>query len=121
MRPGAAAYVPLRHTYGDAPTQLDFDVVMQRVIDMPRYGWHSMDTHLHFDRGEPENDRRIAQLLAAEDIELGHILAAKSAKRGSQSSSSRLSKTPLALGAPSPWGFRGGARSRLGCLMSGMI
>src|SRR5690242_1773538 len=42
------------------------DVVLQRVIDMPRYGWHSMDTHLHFDRGDAGNDHRIAQLLAAE-------------------------------------------------------
>src|SRR5262245_36761638 len=56
------------------------DVALQRIIDMPRYGWHSMDTHLHFDRGEPENDRRIAQLLAAEDVELGHILAERSHK-----------------------------------------
>src|SRR5260370_33446527 len=58
----------------------NYDAVLQRVIDMPRYGWHSMDTHLHFDRGEADNDHRIAQLLAAEDVELGHILAARSGK-----------------------------------------
>ena len=39
-----------------------------------------MDTHLHFDRGEAGADHRIAQLLAAEDVELGHILTAKSSK-----------------------------------------
>src|SRR6185436_4498135 len=58
----------------------NFEIVLQRVIDMPRYGWHTLDTHLHFDRGEPENDHRIAQMLAAEDVQLGHILAARSAK-----------------------------------------
>src|SRR5207247_3003523 len=35
---------------------------------------------LHFDRGEAEGDHRIAQLLAAEDVQLGHILAARSGK-----------------------------------------
>ncbi|HTM47443.1 MAG TPA: CehA/McbA family metallohydrolase [Bryobacteraceae bacterium] len=59
-------------------TNLDID--MQRVIDMPRYGWHTMDTHLHFDRGEAANDHRIACLLAAEDIEFGHILTVRSAR-----------------------------------------
>jgi hypothetical protein len=58
----------------------NYDVAIERVIDMPRYGWHSTDTHLHFDRGQAENDPRIAQLLAAEDVELGHILTVQSAK-----------------------------------------
>ena len=58
----------------------EYGIVMQRVIDMPRYGWHTMDTHLHFDRGEADNDHRIAQMLAAEDVEFGHILAARSGK-----------------------------------------
>src|SRR6266566_1911639 len=80
VRKGYGYYVSLSEVEIPPNRTIDFDVVMQRVIDMPRYGWHSMDTHLHFDRGEPENDRRIAQLLAAEDIEFGHILAAKSAK-----------------------------------------
>src|SRR5258708_31050346 len=58
----------------------DYEIVVQRVIDMPRYGWHTLDTHLHFDRGEAEGDHRIAQLLAAEDVQLGHILAAGSGR-----------------------------------------
>src|SRR5262245_2290818 len=53
------------------------DMVPQRVNDMPRYGWHSIDAHLHFDRAEAENDRRIEELLAAEDVKLGHILATR--------------------------------------------
>ena len=57
-----------------------YDVVLQRVIDMPRYGWHSTDTHLHFDRADAAADGAILQLLSAEDIELGHILTAQSAK-----------------------------------------
>ncbi len=57
-----------------------YDVVLERVINMPRYGWHSLDTHLHFDRSDAGNDHRIAQLLAAEDVELGHILTVQSAK-----------------------------------------
>src|SRR4051812_652410 len=80
VRKGYGYYVSLGEVEIPSGKSIDFDVTMQRVIDMPRYGWHSMDTHLHFDRGEPETDRRIAQLLAAEDIELGHILAAHSAK-----------------------------------------
>src|SRR6266481_773986 len=79
-RKGYGYYTSLGEVEIPAGRTTNFDLVMQRVIDMPRYGWHSMDTHLHFDRGEAENDRRIAQLLAAEDVELGHILAAHSSK-----------------------------------------
>ena len=80
VRKGYGYYVSLGEVEIPAGKTANFDLVMQRVIDMPRYGWHSMDTHLHFDRGEAETDRRIAQLLAAEDVELGHILAAHSSK-----------------------------------------
>ena len=55
-------------------------MTLQRVIDMPRYGWHSTDTHLHFDRSDPAADATILQLLSAEDIEMGHILSQRSAK-----------------------------------------
>jgi hypothetical protein len=58
----------------------NFEVTLQRVIDMPRYGWHSTDTHLHFDRSETGADPPILQLLSAEDIEMGHILTRESAK-----------------------------------------
>src|SRR6266852_8706181 len=78
VRKGYGYYVSLGEVEIPAGRTTNFDLVMQHVIDMPRYGWHSMDTHLHFDRGEAEADRRIAQLLAAEDVELGHILAAHS-------------------------------------------
>jgi hypothetical protein len=56
------------------------DIILQRVIDMPATGWHSTDTHLHFDRASAAADGTILQLLSAEDIELGHILTAQSAK-----------------------------------------
>ncbi len=55
-------------------------VTLQRVIDMPRYGWHSTDTHLHFDRSDAGADGPILDLLSAEDIEFGHILTKESAK-----------------------------------------
>ena len=73
----------------------DFEIVLQRVIDMPKYGWHTMDTHLHFDRGEAENDQRIVQLLAAEDVEFGHILAARSSKGFGMAS--LFSQSPYAM------------------------
>jgi hypothetical protein len=57
-----------------------YNVVLQRVIDMPANGWHSTDTHLHFDRSDAAADATILQLLSAEDIELGHILTVQSAR-----------------------------------------
>jgi hypothetical protein len=84
-----------------------YDVVLDRVIDMPRAGWHSTDTHLHFDRSNAGADHRIAQLLAAEDVELGNILTAQSAKgfgassiysEGSYSMASGREATSPALG-----------------------
>ena len=58
----------------------NLDVALQRVIDMPASGWHSTDTHLHFDREDATADPAILQMLSAEDIELGHILTRESAK-----------------------------------------
>ena len=57
-----------------------YDVTLQRVVDMSASGWHSMDTHLHFDRSNPASDTEILQMLSAEDIELGAILTVASAK-----------------------------------------
>jgi hypothetical protein len=75
-----------------------YDVVLERVIDMPRAGWHSMDTHLHFDRSDAGTDHRVAQLLAAEDVELGHILTAQSAKGFGASSTSTEGSYSMASG-----------------------
>jgi hypothetical protein len=71
-----------------------YDVNLQRIIDMPGSGWHSTDTHLHFDRSDVAADAPIFQLLSAEDIEFGHILTASSAKgwgMGSLNSQGRYS------------------------------
>jgi hypothetical protein len=57
-----------------------YDVVLQPVIDMPANGWHSTDTHLHFDRLNAAADEEILQLLSADDVEFGAILTAQSAK-----------------------------------------
>ncbi|HEY3840914.1 MAG TPA: CehA/McbA family metallohydrolase [Bryobacteraceae bacterium] len=57
-----------------------YDVPLQRVIDMSAAGWHSIDTHLHFDRSKATSDAEILQMLSAEDVELGAILTVDSAK-----------------------------------------
>jgi hypothetical protein len=80
VRKGYGYYTSIGEAEILAGKTTNYDAVLERVIDMPRYGWHTMDTHLHFDRGESQNDHHIAQLLAAEDVELGHILTVRSAK-----------------------------------------
>ncbi len=76
----------------------DYQITLQRVIDMPRYGWHSTDTHLHFDRSDPAADPTILQLLSAEDIELGHILSKQSAKGYGMSSLNLLGRYSMVSG-----------------------
>ena len=56
------------------------EAVLQRAVDMPRYGWQSSDVHLHPDRATPESDHRVVQVLSAEDIELGYIGTPRTAK-----------------------------------------
>jgi hypothetical protein len=77
---GYSYYRSLAEVKIEEGKESSYEVVLQRVIDMPANGWHSTDTHLHFDRSEASADATIFQLLSAEDIELGHILTAQSAK-----------------------------------------
>jgi hypothetical protein len=77
---GYAYYQALAEAKIEEGKTSNYDVNLQRVIDMPPSGWHSTDTHLHFDRGDAEADSAILQLLSAEDIELGHILTTRSSK-----------------------------------------
>ncbi len=77
---GYSYYASIGETKIDAGKTSTYDVILQRVIDMPRYGWHSVDTHLHLDRSNPANDSEILKLISAEDIEFGHIMTALSAK-----------------------------------------
>ena len=75
-----------------------YDVILQRVIDMPAAGWHSTDTHLHFDRANPAADANILQLLSAEDIEFGHILTIQSAKGWAMNSLNSLGRYAIVSG-----------------------
>jgi hypothetical protein len=77
---GYSYYTSLGEVRVEDGKTVNYEVVLQRVIDMPRYGWHSTDTHLHFDRSDAAADGPILQLLSAEDIEMGHILTRESAK-----------------------------------------
>ena len=51
------------------------DIVLDRSLSMASLGYHSGDPHLHFDRKTETDDRVILDLLEAEDIRFGSILA----------------------------------------------
>jgi len=54
VRKGYGYYAAIAEADVATGKTTDTAIVLQRVIDMPRYGWHSMDTHLHFDRMDVE-------------------------------------------------------------------
>ncbi len=51
------------------------DLVLDRTAAMAPFGYHSGDPHLHFPRKTEADDRIILDLLEAEDIHFGSILA----------------------------------------------
>ena len=51
------------------------DILLERSLSMAPFGYHSGDPHLHFDRKTEADDRVILDLLEAEDIQFGSILA----------------------------------------------
>ena len=51
------------------------DLVLERSLSMVTFGYHSGDLHLHFPRKTEADDRIILDLLEAEDIQFGSILA----------------------------------------------
>jgi hypothetical protein len=50
------------------------DVELSRWIDMPASGWYGADDHLHITRLTPEDDRRIAAWMRAEDLHVANLL-----------------------------------------------
>jgi hypothetical protein len=55
------------------------DIILRPFIHDSPSGWHSVDPHLHFDRGRIGNDHIITQLLAAEGVDFGYIMTERSA------------------------------------------
>ena len=53
----------------------DIKLSLARTVPMAEKGWHSGDPHLHFDRTGETDERTIFDLLAAEDIRFGMVLA----------------------------------------------
>jgi len=49
-------------------------VELRRWIDMPAGGWWSADDHVHLTRRTPEDDRRIASWMRAEDLHVANLL-----------------------------------------------
>jgi hypothetical protein len=56
-------------------TTVAVDLVLDRTLAMEPLGYHSGDLHLHFPRKTEADDRVILDLLEAEDIQFGTILA----------------------------------------------
>jgi hypothetical protein len=49
-------------------------VALRRWIDLAAEGWWSADDHLHITRRTPEDDRRIADWMRAEDLHVANLL-----------------------------------------------
>lgn len=50
-------------------------IQLERTAPMAELGYYSGDTHLHLNRRNVEDDRRALDLLAAEDVQYGFVLA----------------------------------------------
>ncbi len=53
---------------------------MERTLDMAAKGWYSGDPHIHLNRRDETEAARALDLMAAEDIRNGHLLALNDAK-----------------------------------------
>jgi len=53
----------------------EITLAIENPAPMHERGWHSGDPHLHFIRADEDDDREIFDLLEAEDIRMGMILA----------------------------------------------
>ncbi len=62
----------------DHPNQIE--LTLSRTIDMASRGWYSGDTHIHLDRRDQEDEARALDLLEAEDIRFGYLLAMNDTK-----------------------------------------
>ncbi|MGR8949292.1 MAG: CehA/McbA family metallohydrolase [Gammaproteobacteria bacterium] len=52
----------------------DFEITLQRWINMPAKGWYSGDDHIHIARNAPDVNRSILSFTSAEDIHLSNLL-----------------------------------------------
>ncbi len=50
------------------------DLELERWIDLPARGWYGVDDHVHITRRTPEDDRRIATWMRAEDLHVANLL-----------------------------------------------
>jgi hypothetical protein len=66
--------VVVRRTVRAGDTQT-VRVSFKRTAAMQEHGYYSGDTHVHLNRRNPEDDARALDLLAAEDVRFGFLLA----------------------------------------------
>ncbi|MDJ0868436.1 MAG: CehA/McbA family metallohydrolase [Myxococcota bacterium] len=58
----------------EAGAHLALEVALYRWADEAARGWYSVDDHLHITRLTPEDDRRIAHWMRAEDLRVANLL-----------------------------------------------
>jgi hypothetical protein len=51
-----------------------FTVRLKRWINMSAFGWHSGDSHLHFERRDKAANERLAVWVAAEDVRMANVV-----------------------------------------------
>jgi hypothetical protein len=113
--PPGPARLEVRKGYSNYPAIFDAAVVAHRstpidiplapLVDMAKEGWHSVDTHLHFERPLGD-DPRLFDLLEAEDVRFGHSL--------SGNSTSRYTGDPADQGTVQSLGYGPGSEARRG-------
>jgi hypothetical protein len=52
----------------------ELTVPLKRWIDLPGTGWYGADDHLHISRLTPDDDRRVATWMQAEDLHVANLL-----------------------------------------------
>jgi hypothetical protein len=80
VRKGYAHYPAIVDTSVLAHRSTPIEIPLTAVVDMAKEGWHSVDTHLHFERPLGD-DPRLFDLLDAEDVRFGHSLSGNSTPR----------------------------------------
>ncbi len=53
----------------------EIELTLRRVLDMAARNWYSGDTHIHLNRRNVEDESRALDLLEAEDLRFGYLLA----------------------------------------------
>ena len=74
-------YRPLRKTITVAAGEMkSVELTLSRTLDMAAEGWYSGDPHIHLDRKDDADTQQVLDLMAAEDIRNGFMLALNDAK-----------------------------------------